>query len=381
MIIHLVTDEKFIDMASREFDFAAPGVNRYIILGRPRALRLVRRTRIEFMSLGRFRRLLRSGQVRAICLHNLFSGDFILRDVPDGIKVLWIGWGFDYYGRSYLRMDDSTGAESAASAAFVEWTRSVAVGSVRVLRRLRAGLPLRRPQPSRECLRRIDFFSPVLESEFRILSELNPWFDAEYVRWNYGTIEDDLWLDRPGCGRLGTGILLGNSATPSNNHLDALRLLAKSGEARGRKIYCPLSYGDARYGREVAKRGHEYFGAFFIPLFEFQERSAYFAMLTECGFVVMNHARQQALGSVVALLCMGAKVFLNRRSPVYAWLRGLGIEVFDVASLDWKEGHDDSSFEPLSEEKVAANRELLVGELGRDVQRLRTKALIDLLFQ
>jgi len=52
-------------------------------------------------------------------------------------------------------------------------------------------------------------------------------------------------------------ILLGNSATYSNCHLEALDILSKYKE-ENMKIYIPLSYGDKKYGNQVSNKARRY---------------------------------------------------------------------------------------------------------------------------
>ena len=60
-------------------------------------------------------------------------------------------------------------------------------------------------------------------------------------------------------------ILLGNSATESNQHKEAFELLEKY-KNKNIKIYVPLSYGPEKYADEIEQLGMHIFGEKFIPM-------------------------------------------------------------------------------------------------------------------
>ena len=131
----------------------------------------------------------------------------------------------------------------------------------------------------------------------------------------------------------GTNILLGNSASSSNNHLGALEKLHPfAGE--NILIYCPLSYGDAAYGERIAAVGKEMFGDKFIPLREFMPFDKYIELLAEIDVAVFNHNRQQGVGNITQLLGLGKKVYI--RSDITTWdmLRALKVEIYDIDKFE-----------------------------------------------
>ncbi|WP_417539707.1 TDP-N-acetylfucosamine:lipid II N-acetylfucosaminyltransferase [Marinobacter sp.] len=128
-------------------------------------------------------------------------------------------------------------------------------------------------------------------------------------------------------------ILLGNSADPSNNHIEALeRMLPFKDEAF--KIYVPLSYGDQNHARKVIKQGKEWFGEKIEPLTGFMPFEQYLEFLKNIDIAIFNHRRQQAMGNTITLLGMGKTVFM--RSDVSQWhfLKGLGVKLNEIDNLD-----------------------------------------------
>jgi len=157
----------------------------------------------------------------------------------------------------------------------------------------------------------------------------------------------------------GSDILLGNSASATNNHLEAFDLLSgiNFGE---RKIVTPLSYGCPRYARAIISEGEKQFSAQFVPLTSFLPIEEYNELMSNCGIVIMNHYRPQAVGNVIAALYMGCKVFLNDTNA-YHYFNDLGCYIYSIES-DLRT--TKNPFQLLSDEEVAHNRRVLKNNLG-----------------
>ncbi len=128
-------------------------------------------------------------------------------------------------------------------------------------------------------------------------------------------------------------VLVGNSADPSNNHLEVFGKLQRFAGLPLR-IYCPLSYGDSDYADKVARAGSQAFGDRFVALREFMAFEKYLALLSEIDVAVFAHERQQAMGTTITLLGLGKKVFMRNDVSQWALFRDTGITVFDVDLLD-----------------------------------------------
>src|SRR5690606_10212357 len=78
--------------------------------------------------------------------------------------------------------------------------------------------------------------------------------------------------------------------------------------------------------------------------------------------VVMNHYRQQAIGNILAMLWMGAKVYLDEKNTFYHYLRRKQIHIFSVE----KDLNPDNTnaLKTLGAEEVAHNRTILMSEIS-----------------
>lgn len=119
-------------------------------------------------------------------------------------------------------------------------------------------------------------------------------------------------------------VLIGNSATATNQHLEALQILKKS-KVEIETILIPLSYGDGEYADWITSKAKKVFGDAVICLREFLPYHEYLERINRCGLVVMNHARQQALGNIFWALSSGKQVFLNPGGVNYQHLSELDV--------------------------------------------------------
>jgi dTDP-N-acetylfucosamine:lipid II N-acetylfucosaminyltransferase len=126
-----------------------------------------------------------------------------------------------------------------------------------------------------------------------------------------------------------TNILIGNSASTTNNHIDAFRLILPF-RNKNIRIICPLSYGDKKYAQLIATYGKEIFGSKFYPLIDFLELEKYLNILNNIDIVLFPHNRQQAFGNTITLLGMGKKLYM--RSDVTHWktLKELDLSVYNI---------------------------------------------------
>lgn len=134
-------------------------------------------------------------------------------------------------------------------------------------------------------------------------------------------------------------IQIGNSADPSNNHIDILKKLEKYKESNI-EIICSLSYGDSKYREKVVLQGKKIFGEKFKPLIDFLPFDEYLNLLVQVDVAIFNHKRQQAMGNITTLLGLGKKVYV--RDDVTTW------EFF--IDHDLKVYNTNSSFDDLFEE-------------------------------
>jgi hypothetical protein len=157
-------------------------------------------------------------------------------------------------------------------------------------------------------------------------------------------------------------VLLGNSASKTNLHLEALEMLRKF-SSENIQVICPLSYGikNQEYFQEVVRVGKEILGDRFTPLTEFLDPGKYAEMLAGIDVAIMNHNRQEALGNIISLLYLGKKVYLKPETSSFEYFNHLNVKVFNINDLitgDYK------VFSAIDREALNHNALILKNELS-----------------
>lgn len=128
-------------------------------------------------------------------------------------------------------------------------------------------------------------------------------------------------------------ILVGNSATLTNNHLKVFQMLKKY-KHENIKIFSILSYGDTTYAQLVIKSGYDIFNDKFMPILEFMPYMQYLKFLEKIDIAIFHAERQQATGNIIQLLGMGKKVYINKISTLNGVFKEYGIKIFNSNKID-----------------------------------------------
>ncbi|MCB0667342.1 MAG: TDP-N-acetylfucosamine:lipid II N-acetylfucosaminyltransferase [Saprospiraceae bacterium] len=156
-------------------------------------------------------------------------------------------------------------------------------------------------------------------------------------------------------------ILLGNSADPSNHHLEVFDMLTKF-KGANLEIYCPLSYGGSKgYSELVIQSGVELFNSSFKPLTQYIEIEEYNDFLNQIKIGIMNHRRQQGLGNILTLLYLGKKVYMRSQDTPFPFFKQLGLNIFDIENIAESSFQD---FESFTSDQAEVNRRIITGTYG-----------------
>lgn len=382
MILHLAPDEKFIDAAIALFEGVAPQQNHYVVwlepgFTKPQFVKSTENVRcIPKSEAAQLQILSNLSNYKAVILHGLdgFAAELVNLS-PVKTRFLWLALGFDIYTafphfpwrvyqrhtRNILREMRGGGRLSECRAILsATLFRSRLAYSVIVSKRLQA-------------ISRIQHCATVLPEEHVAVRALD--FKGQFLRFNYGWIESMVTDVSISYNDLGRNILVGNSSTPTCNHVDIFRRLSHL-QFQDRKVIVPLSYGDFTYRNHVIRSGDNIFNEAFSPLADFVPINVYNSVLRSCSIVVMNHLRQQAMGNIIASLHMGAKVFLNERNPAYSFLKHIGATIF---SLQKDFDSISRSIESILPEQAASNKRCINSEYSWEMSLKRTRDVVDLL--
>lgn len=322
VLIHLFEDEKFVDSTIEQFEAVTPGKNRYLVFSDHEPLNHPKRVdKIEILP-NRFGALNLPSIYQdcdLIIVHYMTPiKAYVVKNKPADIQVLWSVWGKDAY-------DHFSDFEQflPKTRKLVKWDyRNLLKRSpiYQVYHQFKYGV--KSIDKEKEVLEKIDFLSTVLPTEYKLIcSEFG--LQAKYVQFNYDSLGNT--LQEKTNTSLGDRVLLGNSATPTNNHLDVFPFL----KDRGHLLVVPLNYGDRLYASKIVEAGRNCFGNNFLPILEYMDFRAYKGLVSDCNSMIMYHLRQQGLGNILLALYLGLRVFLHPFGAVYQYMKNIGMEVFD----------------------------------------------------
>lgn len=285
---------------------------------------------------------------------------------PKRTVRLWSGWGYDYYGTDGSA---DTGLLGPLTADLASRLRAAEPAAGTVHSAIAQTKAMVSRYLTRHAAMRSDLFSAPVPSDLAVFRHRFPEFRGDYSQLNYASV-DHTFAAGAAAG-MGNDIQVGNSATYSNNHLDAFEELARL-DLAGRRVIVPLSYGDYRYREAVIEQGARTLGDKFTPLKDFMPLSDYLATIGACSVVIMNHRRQQALGNICAAVYRGAHVFLHPENPVLNFLRSLDVVVHSTDELR-AHGLPDGPTTPAT---VTANRRALAAFWGAAAVQDNVRSII-----
>ena len=280
--------------------------------------------------------------------------------LPSSVTTVWSGWGYDYledYGDLDLTYLGPYTRDLVAAMPAAPRTSLVERAQIRVLEFAR-----------RHAAARTDVFSAPVPSDVDVLASRYPRFRGVYHHLNYADVETT--FAAPPTPPDAQDVLVGNSATATNNHADVFRLLSGL-DLGNRRVVTPLTYGDDAYREAVLDEGRALLGDHFAPVVDHLPLAEYLSLTASCSVVVFAHRRQQGLGNIGAALSRGAHVYLADSSPLTPWLREHGMAVGSTTDLV---GGLPAS--PHSAEVVDANRAGLRSLWARDVAMRQVRALL-----
>ena len=366
MIVHLFEDQKFVDITIENFESVSKGLNKYIVFSDNKELRYVSRkedVKIFPNSSYKIEIDLIYEDCQFLIIHFLSPIKlFILKHKPANVKVMWSVWGSDAYDHFKNQNIFEPLTKNIRKKSLYQFIKPSILYTYYHLLRYRVK-PIRKEL---KLLEKVNYISTVLPNEFeKISDEFN--LVAMFVDYNYGVNKFTHFQDI----KLGNSILVGNSATASNNHIDIFDIIKNT----NKKIVVPLSYGayDFKdYKARIISNGKRIFKNNFSPITSYLPMNDYNKLILSCNSVIMYHIRQQALGNIFISLFFGMRVFLNSRSVTYSFLKGEGVIIFDL-----KQDYKLMGIE-MTEDEKKTNRDIVLQLRGREVIKEKTKGIVGL---
>ncbi|HFG6926183.1 TDP-N-acetylfucosamine:lipid II N-acetylfucosaminyltransferase [Acinetobacter baumannii] len=369
-ILHLCVDDSFTDIALQYFEKASPQNNIVIKFGGNK-LKKFKGKCFYINSKDEVLKVIDQLNYSLIVIHALNNIWFdIIEKRAAHIKVVWIGWGYDYYDlfpqQVLLKETKACVNSLILQKNFIQFI---------YFQTFKPILSIYRNIRKKRIISKIDFFAPVLESEYRLFEKMfNNQKIPKYLDFNYGVLEHDFIKGFENRLVSGNDILLGNSSSATCNHIEAIQILNKI-NLKNKSVVCPLSYGDLKYQKKISSIGESYLKSSFTPLLQLLPIEEYISMVLSCGNVIMNHVRQQAVGNIILMLYLGAKIYLRKENPIYSFLKENNFTVYLVEDIL----NDPSILDKkLTIDEIESNRRRLKLFWSEEVIMAKTKTIISL---
>lgn len=372
-IVHIAPDEKFIDAARKIYENAFPGTNCFVVLmpiGVSRPSYISADYEYNFISvesgfIGKVINLAHKAKV--VVFHGMNSAQAeIAVQLPESLMKVWSVFGLEVYNNISIKGFDIYGP----------LTRKKYLGRTAAIKDRLRPLYYRIVKGKRhpdylvsEALGKMDVIASIYPENIEYFKKINLVNQGvKWMKFTYYPLDFIVGKEEPFIA--GADILLGNSAFPSGNHIEVLKLLRQF-ELNDKNILCPLSYGEDNYRDFIIKKGEELFSSQFKPILDFKPLKEYQEHIKDCGLVIMNNYRPQAIGTIVDLMHKGAKVFLSDKNFFYHYLKRIGCHVFSIE----RDLIDADSLELLDMNEMRENRRTLEKELEpeRLYEELRSK--------
>lgn len=326
-ILHIMLDEKVISRTIRYFEESLPGDSKYIIVlskGEKPELVNIYEDYICYTEYNndKFWRFVGDVQKYQYIVFHFLSNemvDFILK-IPKRKGLVWIEWGTDLY--SGLLEEKGYQLYAYPPKINGRWI-------YKIVPYLHTFLNKRQLRKRESAVKRISI-GCIPDCDYKLLIKYYPDIDYERRGFFYYPIDDILGEELIGKQSVGNNIIVGNSASYTNNHRLAFEQLSKY-DLGERKVIVPLSYGKAK--DYVLKCGNELIGRNFTPLIDFLSLTEYNRILLSANLFIYANFRQEALGNIIVALYLGAIVVLDKRNPLYGELISKGLVVFLMDDL------------------------------------------------
>lgn len=378
MILHLIEDDHFCPYAIRQFTTCSEDNNKFLLVipasdYKLKFIKDLNKTLVLVENSVEYQTFIKNlNQYNAIISHNLLTSwkAEVIREAPDSTKIAWVFWGSELYSRRGFTLQFLGPATRKIYQGYI-FKQKLKKLLYRLFTKKKYSLHYEVPK---DVFNKVSYcLTDVNEDAIEAEKYFNTNFSSLW--YNYYSIEETVGSLLPDTCT-GPNILLGNSASITNNHHEVIKLLSAI-PLEGRKVIVPLSYGDNYIIPVVKKYAHRLLDDKFHPVETYVAREEYNRMIKDCTIAIFNHYRPQALGNIVTSLWLGARVYLSKRSLLYDYFTKIGIILFNVEEHLTPENSEALSRLPI--ETIRHNRGILNAVYGRDSMLSKVQQVMNIL--
>lgn len=337
-ILHILHDEKFIDGAIDIFN-STSAINTYVSIEdeTPFVWIKVHTDDVQIVDRDKILSFILAGEYQLVAFHTLTRDKYeLVLQIPMHIKILWLAWGYDLYQNYPNPILDVDLYKEYTNKYISSLIPKIPIHTQikRLIKKVIFYSKYKKLQIEHEnflrkerdiikkVFERLDYMSTILPSEYDALCEY-PSFTAAYFPFQYANREklEPKWISADA-----NKILLGNSATATNNHLDIIIKLSRENILN--ECIVPCSYGDFDYRDYLVRTVEDKSNIYMVR--DYMSFADYIQMLRSCRVGIFGHVRQQAIGNIIYCMLQGSKVFLYKDSMAYKYFKSNGYVIFSI---------------------------------------------------
>lgn len=343
-ILHVFPDEKFFDSASNTYDRLRGVVNLYYLYTPTLDYQFKRIKYTDKVTIindrQRYLELFSDKDIDVILFHSLRKSllDYF-KYIDKNKVVIWWSWGGDTYNTIFNDVKPLIHWEmyKPITSNYMQEHSTPSSTQKRTLRQLLRSL--KHKYIVRKIIRRIDYFIPCIPIDYKLLKE-----QCNYFRADIFPYPKQIKSLSPVCHRTPKNILIGNSLTYTNNHLDIFERINKFQLSKDQKYIIPINYG---WGNAFGNNPDTLISISKLKpqntiwLKDYLDRDEYFRLFGNITHAIFGVLRQQAMGNIYECLAKGIKVYLYKDSIVAKQLKKDGYIFYSI--------EDDLTEESLSQ--------------------------------
>jgi dTDP-N-acetylfucosamine:lipid II N-acetylfucosaminyltransferase len=376
MILHIIDDEKFLVSAINLFENIFPGENIFLVgisnvsynnFHDLKDLTCIYFKKIDTSEYEEYYVDL-SKKVDFILFHNIYKTYKLklLNKYAITVETGWTFWGAEFYGLNpfYEPLLPETKRTYLKSLPLKTYIKKTFFSRLKKYYYWYLLKKIFREDKLVYTFTNITEDIDLLES-FTNCETIRGWFS--YYNYNpQSKIEFDQALKK--------NILIGNSSSETNNHLDAFNLIKKI-DLCNKEVYIPLNYGDIKYKDLVTKQATTIFKEQAKPITDFLSLQDYTRIINSCSVLIMNHKRQQGFNTIMMALANGCKVFIREENTIFKMLKREGFLVFSIQ----KDIQLKNALQVLTLEEQKFNLKLLEARYSKEIVQNRIKREFELI--
>lgn len=339
-ILHLISDHQVIERTLCVFEDIFPNKNEVLIFSNESDLKhVVKYGRHKIVSKRNYKKIIKEfdfSEITYVIVHYLsFEKIEFIKCIPQHIHICWDIYGGDFYNQFLHVMGYELYYSNPIKYSKYYYLKRFFPSLFKMLLYIKGNRPVYERIIKKQfnyISHRINSLSVCCSGEVALFEKYSgvtlPYFEIfKYsLRETLGDLYDSDFSK-------GNDILIGNSASFTNNHLYVFQQL-KGVDIDKSNLVIPISYGGIpKYISEIkmtyAEKYHQNvtFITQYLPLCEYNK------MFMSMKIMILSSWRQESLGTIIMGLYLGIKIYLSKKNPLYDWFINLGCKIYCIEEL------------------------------------------------